>query len=178
MRKFKDAKGDQWEINLTVGTVQRVKNASEQRFNLLDHELAAKLWDNELDFWELLWFAIEPQATAKGINAEQFGELMAADCLYDAKRLFYEAWADFFRGLQRDQQATVLEKVLELDGLLKAEWNEKIKSGAFKPLDLKAKTIISSRLNNAFGDALGSLDLMLGSSPGEKSTKPRKGGAT
>ena len=70
------------------------------------------------EFYELLWYLVEPQAKTRGIDAEQFGQLLAADCIHTAQDKFFREWADFFRGLQRADVATALE--LMVDEKLKA----------------------------------------------------------
>jgi hypothetical protein len=72
--------------------------------------LADKLIDDDAEFWELLWHLITPQAAERNITADQFGKLMAANCLADARRLFFEEWADFFRQLHRPDKAATVEK--------------------------------------------------------------------
>lgn len=122
MREFKDSKGGTWEFSLTFGTVTRIKKASEGRFDLLvpakendepGGTLSTRLLYDLGEFWELLWYLVQPVAAQRGVSAEQFGELMAADCVHVAQDKFFREWADFFRGLQRADLATALETEID-----------------------------------------------------------------
>jgi hypothetical protein len=98
VREFQDQSDAKWQIDLAFGQVMRVKVASEGRFNLLEpRDLADRLAQDEAEFWELLWYLVEPQARERGTSAEQFGRAMAADCLHEARRQFFAEWDDFFR---------------------------------------------------------------------------------
>jgi hypothetical protein len=192
VRKFKDAgkpvenaEGEieridvrEWRIDLPYGAVKRVRDASEQRFNLLDNERAIEIWSDEEEFWELLWYVLEPQAKARNIDAAEFGERMAAACIFEAKRLFYEEWADFFRALQRPEKALPLEKILEYQADANRELLERMSGQDGQSVDSKARASISKRLTIAFGDLLGQLDLPPSGAPGVSLTKPPKADAS
>jgi hypothetical protein len=107
MRQFKDKTGHPWTLDLTIGTVQRIKDSS--RFNLWEpHEpiqadaeqkpdtLRERLLTDFPLFWELLAHLCEPQFAGQQITAADFGERMASDCLIAARQAFWEEWADFF----------------------------------------------------------------------------------
>ena len=127
MRQFSDKTGSAWQIDLTFGAVLRVRQRDAQ-LDLLDptlqvdgQPLQVSLSLDLVRFWGLLWLLVEPQATAKGVTADQFGELMAADCLLAAQAAFFEEWRDFFRSLRRpdaglavETQARTLETALTL----------------------------------------------------------------
>ena len=88
MKKFQDKENGQWTIDLSVGTLRRVKRDSEGKFNLFEPEgdyngvpLRQALWADDAEFWEVLYQIVEPEATKREITADKFGELMAAKCL-------------------------------------------------------------------------------------------------
>jgi len=153
MREFKDSKNGTWEIALPFGAVARVKNASEGKFDLLEpmkDSLAERLNRNFGEFWEMLWHLVEPQARAKGIGAEQFGELMAADCIHDAHAKFFKEWADFFHGLQRKEVAIALEMMATINAKAIQELNARTKQET-KGLEEHAEKKIAEVLNKEFG---------------------------
>lgn len=116
MAEFKDSKGEVWTIDLPFGELKRIEKASEGRFCLIDpikDNLAERLVTDLLQFYDLLQIICEPQAEARGINAEQFGLLMAADCLFAAQKAFVEAWTDFFHRLRRVDQARGVELMMQ-----------------------------------------------------------------
>lgn len=157
MAVFKDSKGGEWEIALPFGVVNRVRSASNGRFDLLDTKLAATVYGNFAEFWALLWHVIEPQANQRGITAEQFGDLMAADCLVSARDAFMDEWRDFFHKLQMKEAALALEEMIRqyregVTNLLQRF--EKERPAIRKKVEAK----INRTLDSEFGKLLASLE--------------------
>ena len=172
MRQFKDTAGGSWDIDLSIGNVMRVKGASEGRFNLISpaKELHDELTTDEGTFWELLWFLVEMQAKERNITAEQFGKAMAADCLHDARRLFFEAWRDFFHQLARADKMAVVEKAAQYMNKAMELTVAKLKSPDMTKVDQLAEQRMTAALNKSFGELLDSLESTPAPSPGESST--------
>lgn len=189
-RNFRDAKGESWTIELNFGNVMRVKANSEGRFNLLEPDsypngeppkdssaiekaskhLSTVLKDDLALFYEVLFLVLEPQAIARDVSAADFGQRMAAECIHEAQGQFFAEWADFFRGLQRHDQAVVLEKLWKYH----AKGLDLIRTRATDPriaaMDEKAITQLESTLKNSFSDSLENLDLTLDRLPSAAST--------
>lgn len=168
MRSFTDKTGRKWDIDLPWGVVDAIKKANPA-FNLLNHELAEKLWEDEGEFFELLWLLVEDQAIAAGINAKDFGKAIAAKCLFDAKRAFFDEWRDFFLELQRPDKAMALEKLAELQTVALEAWEAQKNAPVLKEFSSRARQHVSTRLSKAFGDLEGLLDSIPDSSPGGNS---------
>jgi hypothetical protein len=184
MRTFEDKTGHKWHIDLTIGAVTRVKQASEGRFDLFDagkNNLAETLWTDLEMFWELLWLLVEPEAQALDppIDAAQFGDAMAAACLINARQAFYAEWQDFFQTLQRPDQALPLEKLKTYMDQALTAMREKANDPALTKIDLKVKAKIDSQLNSSFGKLLAELDATLALTPSASSGgKPSGADAT
>ena len=155
MREFNDKNGNAWPLNLTVGAVMRLRRQDE-RFDLFDSNhaiegkpLSSALWDPVL-FWELLWNLIEPEAKSRGISAEQFGEAMASDCLITSQLEFFAEWRDFFHGLQRQDHALALEKVLKYRAESLTMVNEALATSSPK-VDEIAKKQMATAMNAGLG---------------------------
>ena len=103
MRYFKDEKGDTWGVDLTVGSLLRVKTATG--FDLIDKP--DSMPQNLAALVDILWVTLEPQLTAKGVSQEDFAERLGGDSLEAAIDCFMEEWADFFRKLA-PSRATVI----------------------------------------------------------------------
>ena len=172
MRQFKDKTGQSWSLDLPIGAVLRAKRVSEGRFDLLNPDtLAGTLARDEAEFWELLWHLVTPQAQERSITAEQFGELLAADCLFEARRLFFEAWADFFHQLHRPDKAATVE--LTARHLAKAIELTKAKLAGPEMADLEclAEAQMRQALSNSFGGLRDSLESAIrAGTPGDNST--------
>jgi len=173
LNEFKDTGGNRWPIELPIGTVLRVKAESDGRLNLLDpqHEnladrIAANDWET---LYEVLWLIVRPQAEAKEITAEKFGEQIAADCITEARQVLWRVWKDFFQKLQRPDLATVLEKLEKYNAKALELVKEKIAGAKLDQIDARVEAKMRSSLNNAFGNLEASLEPILGPSPSDKS---------
>jgi len=121
---FQDRIGREWTIDLTIGTMERLKAKTDfdlyepglpVRNRLLDGVVADKqpalqerLAGDWSLFWELLFLILEPDLQAANVTAEAFGKVMASACLVQAKRAFWEEWSDFFQSLESEAEVTTL----------------------------------------------------------------------
>lgn len=159
MRTFHDQNGLPWTIDLVFGEVLRVKAAAEGKFNLLEPtDLADKLVSDYAEFWELLWLLVAPEAAERKITAEQFGKLMAANCLAEARRLFFEEWADFFLQLHQPDKAAVVERIATYLAKAIALTTQKLQSPEMEQVDQAVERKMNSTLNKSFGELLASLE--------------------
>jgi hypothetical protein len=125
MRTFTDKNGREWQIDLTIGEVERVKRDS--RFNL--YEPFAPFSDPALErisigrpttlqdclagnwstLWELVFVICEPQLKQAGVDGEEFGKAMNAKALTASRKAFWDEWHDFFLQLDEPMTAKGLE---------------------------------------------------------------------
>lgn len=171
MQLFRDSKGGAWEIDLSIGTVMRVRAANEKYdlFDPLQDDLSSRL-DNDLAaFWELLWLLVEPQARGRSVDAAAFGESMAAECLIEAQGKFLAEWIDFFHCLQRPDKATALEKMKSYNAKAMELVKEKIKGVEFAKIDGRVEAKMRADLDAKFGELREFLDSTLGPSPSDTS---------
>lgn len=179
MKKFQDKEGGSWEINLTIGDIFRVKEVSEGRFDLFEPTkpvdgvpLGQLLDENDGAFWEMLCHLVEPQVLAKKITLAEFGRLLAADCWPVVRRVFFEAWVDFFHSLQRPQLAVPLEKLARYQAKALELVKAKLADPRLADLDPKVYAKMESVLSKSFGDSLDLLESQtLALEPGASSTK-------
>lgn len=168
MQEFKDKTGGVWQIDLTVGAAMRVHSQSEGTLDLFDpnkDDLGQRLIDSLPRFWEVLWLLVEPQARTRNVNAEQFGELMAADCLIDAQRKFLGEWRDFFSSLQSPHKARVVELLDRTHAKALEMVREKLATPEVKGLDERIDRAMAQKSEQWFGNLRESLDLTLGPLP-------------
>jgi hypothetical protein len=176
MRQFRDKTDQSWQIDLTIGAVMRVRDA-EPDLDLLDaakqvdgKPLQVVLWIDLRRFWHLLWLLIEPQAEARQVSAQQFGELVSADCLVEAQLLFFSEWRDFFQSLRRPDAAMAVETQLKTQiaavKMVEARIEAVDKTEMLKRIESRLEKDISSH----FGKVQESLDAIRGDSPGGNST--------
>jgi hypothetical protein len=169
MSNFKDRENNTWSIDLPFGTVLRVKKESEGRFDLLDPQhgnLADRLAAHDFEaLYELLWHILRPTADERQIDAEKFGQLVAADCLLDARQALWKEWTDFFQKLQRPDKATVLEKLAKYNAKAVELVKAKVNDPTLTELDSRVEAKMHATLNQSFGNLGASLDSILDPSP-------------
>jgi hypothetical protein len=177
MTTFRDDADREWAIKLNIGTVERVRKAPGSQFNLYDtaslvtptganaddpaerKPLAEALASDLPLFWELLWCLCEPQATARQVTPEQFGEAMAGRCLLAARNAFRDEWSDFFRQIGRSDCAAVLlkQRTYETKALAVLEMKladprlKEIDQEVERALEITAETQLINALNSGRG---------------------------
>lgn len=176
MKQFNDKAGRAWQIDLTIGTVMRVRSA-DPAFDLLDpakdidgRPLQAVLSTEVEEFWSLLWRIVAPQAEAKGIDATAFGEAMAADCLIEAQIAFFAEWRDFFQSLRRPDAALAVET--QAKTMTAAMKLVATRISTFDQTDLmkRIESQLERQISVQFGKLRESLDAIQEDSLGDKST--------
>ena len=173
MQSFRDSREQKWEIDLNFGTLLRIKKESKGKYDLLDDgtgKLAGVLLADYLEFYEVLWLAVEPQAAKLNIGAEEFGERIAASCIVEAQQAFFTEYIDFFQKLQRPETAKVLEKMTILNRRARKMAQAKMEAVMGGDFDQRAEAKIDHELNKASGNLEALLDKTLALTPGDNST--------
>lgn len=134
MDSFTDKTGRSWKIELTVGTMEKVKDAL--KIDLFDPvnedtqliaELAPISAKNIMLFVDMLYVlceeqckqpkvasSIPPNTDWKEITSAQFGMQLGGDALKGAYEAFYKEWEGFFQSLGRKDLAEVIKRMNEL----------------------------------------------------------------
>jgi len=110
MREFQDLRGQSWTLELTVGTVKRIRDLT--KVNLLDlrgGKLFEELAEDPLRVCEVLYAACKPQCVQRGLEQDGFLELFGGDGIAAATEAFLEELIDFFPPRIR----TALRKAIE-----------------------------------------------------------------
>lgn len=162
MQFVKDKNGQDWPVEITVGSIARIRAVSDGRFDLYRPEkdnLASTLADDLVTFWELLWFICEVEAKTRNVTAEQFGQGMADELLIDAQTKFLREWSDFFRRLAKPAQQTVIETAIKANQkaleLVRAKLTTETRTAIDNAIDRK----LTTTLNGSFGNLLELLEL-------------------
>ena len=122
MRAFKDRLSREWSVEINIGTLKRVRGLLN--INLLDvvgGQLLETLATDPEQLCNVLYVICKPQADAKGITDEQFGEGMAGDAISSGTDALLEELADFFPQPRRGLLQTAIAKLKTLDNLAVAE---------------------------------------------------------
>lgn len=182
MRQFRDREQYDWTIDLNFGAVLRVKSLSDGRYDLLKPEkliqhsefdkpvsLQAAILLDLPTLWEVLFMVVEPEAKSKGISAEQFAARLSPEDLIDASEKFREEWRDFFRGLQRPDQATALEKMGVWMKAATRKLNQAMEDGRLESLDRQVMDQMDRTMSSSFGSLQAHLDSTREATPGGSS---------
>lgn len=127
MKHFKDTAGREWEINLTVTSVKRIRDrAGLDLMDMTEDESNAmiRLSSDPILLGDVIYAACQTQADRRGISSEEFGESLAGDVIDDATTAFIDALTDFFPNPRRRailKRAAGMLKDLEGETLDKAE---------------------------------------------------------
>jgi len=111
---------------LDIATVKRVRDYLD--VDLLEPEngkppLLTKLGTDVILLCDVIYCIVKPQADEAGITDEQFGAVLDGDAILNAQKAFYEELIDFFRRCGRTDQATAIQKLMQVmqESIEKAE---------------------------------------------------------
>ncbi len=117
MRSFADTQGKEWNVDITVAAVRRVRDATGILLTSLYEDKCKLMQTLSLDvvlLVDVLWGICRPQAELVGVTAEQFGESMGGNSLATAMEALVRATADFFTSQeQRDAFQKINSVILE-----------------------------------------------------------------
>ena len=139
MKIFKDVKGESWEIIINVAAIKKVRDLLNA--DLLDVQgTLPRLLADPIFLVDVLYCLCKPQADAKNISDEQFGEGMAGDCLGSAKNTLVEELKSFFPTPEERQAVErLIKKGNEMIGLLREKSLLKLE---LTDMDAKAEEIL------------------------------------
>lgn len=112
MRVIKDLKGREWELQITVGTVKRVRSYCDlDLYNIGDSGFIKIIIDEPIKLIEMFWTIFEDQAKAKEIDEKEFCEGWAGDIIDEATKIFLDELIEFFPEKKRQPARKLLEKL-------------------------------------------------------------------
>lgn len=148
MRSFEDKTGQSWNVELTIGVIENIKDKlNVDLFDPVgeDHQLIVDLAPispkNIKLFIDIIWVVCEDQCKDRSLSSSEFGSLLNADSLKQIYSAFYEEWELFFQSLGRKDlgekirkmKSLIQEGVEEMIVEIKAMTFEKLKSQTIKP---------------------------------------------
>jgi hypothetical protein len=116
---FKDTEGRAWSLDLTIGSIKRVKSITDiDLLNIQDGSTLVELSRDPFKLVDMLWAIIQPQAVALNVTDEQFGSSMGGMALRDASEAFLASITSFFQQWSPSLGATLSKlhsKISEMD---------------------------------------------------------------
>ena len=148
MRSFKDKTGQSWDVELTIGVIESIKD--KLKVDLFDpvgedHQLIVDLAPinpkNIKLFIDIIWVVCEDQCKERSLSSNEFGGLLNAESLKEIYSAFYEEWELFFQSLGRKDlgekirkmESLIQEGVEEMIVAIKKLTFEKLKSQTTEP---------------------------------------------
>lgn len=131
MASFKDDKGRSWRVNITATTVRRVKDLTgvylptlvEDQFRGID-----SLAQDVIQFIDVLYAVVLPDAEKDGVAVEQFGDALGGDSIERAAQALTNGIVDFFPEDRRRVLRSFLEKAKTVRTILQAKGEKELES--------------------------------------------------
>ena len=115
MKFFKDVKGDDWEVEVTVATAIRLMNCS-LKFNIDDlQDYMHRLSIDPIFLCNVLYMVCKPQCDERKITDEQFGARLGGQAISDATDAFIQEALSYFPKFKRDAQLAIWTKQKEME---------------------------------------------------------------
>ena len=153
MHSFKDAKGNNWTIDLNVGTIIRVqKEIGLNLRELVDGddknplEPAYEFISDPMAFGPALLCLLEAKLKDKGVTPETFLENLDGASAAEAGIAFLRAYVDFFHSAKREAFHKQIDKALALTVKMSEMAARKLGEANFDEVVSKAEKAIDERL--------------------------------
>lgn len=135
MRTFLDAKKRRYTLDLTVGTVRRIKaslgvdltapqattDSAGKPDPVGEMILAQRIAQDVMLAVDVIFAAVESQAATHGVDVDEFCHQLPPGLCRLAREALQQEWEDFFRELGRDDQAAIVRGAVELQAEIEAE---------------------------------------------------------
>ncbi len=151
MHIFKDSTGRQWEVELNVRQMKRLRDRlGVDLVNVIGTDAGGGVKVDTLDriasdpclLVDILWVVCEGKANSAGVTDDEFGSSLAGDSIEDATRALLDELVDFFPGARRlflrkavdlakaeaDRAAAALKEALE-----SPEFEERVRTSLRPP---------------------------------------------
>lgn len=99
MAKFTDSKGDQWDVSLNVGVLEKLATDADFDLDTLAEKpeaASAVLFKSPRKMAQILWVLCEVQAESRGIDPSAFGFRLDRPTLDRGTEAFLEAFVRFY----------------------------------------------------------------------------------
>lgn len=129
MKTFKDNQSREWQIAVNVASIKRVRDLlAVDLLSVVEDksDLMARLTTDPVLMVDVVYAICKPQADARNVTDEQFGEAMGGDSLDGAYAALLDEIADFFRGPQRGLLKKAMAKLAEVETRAVAHANAKL----------------------------------------------------
>lgn len=110
MAKFKDDMQQDWQLEITFGTVKRLR--SRLGIDLLKPDDVRRVFDDMVMAVDVLFVIVEKEAERTEVNDEEFGRRLRF-CVNQAITALLESFRDFFQGTGHATLAVLVGKTID-----------------------------------------------------------------
>jgi hypothetical protein len=115
MQTFTDTAGRVWSLAISTHTVKRVRTLlSVDLMEFVEGSLMGKLMGDVVLFVDVLYAICKPEADARNLTDEQFGQAMSGDVLLAAEEALAESLFSISHPSRRQAARTAWEKAKQL----------------------------------------------------------------
>ena len=144
MRSFKDKAGNDWDVEVTLGTRQKI--IARLKFDFLSNAqsdlqefIGSLVYDVE-KFVNILGILLEAQLKEKGMDLQGICDLIDGPAMDRAQIAAAEAFCDFFQSSRRCHLATALREAMAMMEAAVENVNREIETKARDQMSLTEKS--------------------------------------
>lgn len=116
MQTFTDNTGQTWSLTINVDAIKRVRGLLDvDLMQAIDGKLLERLVTDPVLLCDVVYALCKPEADAKSITDEQFGQAMAGDAIDAATTSLLEELVGFFPQAKRQVLRKALDKLKVLE---------------------------------------------------------------
>lgn len=116
MQTFNDNTGRTWSLTINVDAIKRVRGLLDvDLMQAIDGKLLERLVTDPVLLCDVVYALCKPEADAKSITDEQFGQAMAGDAIDAATTALLEELVGFFPQAKRQVLRKALDKLKVLE---------------------------------------------------------------
>lgn len=117
MPTFKDTAGREWSVEITFGTVKRVK--ALLAIDLMEPQegtppLITQLGTDVQKLIDVVWVILKPQADQASVTVDEFIEALGGEASIAATDAFWERWENFFQSRRETHKAAAIRGQREI----------------------------------------------------------------
>ncbi len=121
MATFSDAAGVDWQLRVTVGAINRVRESTGVELDKCLEDNMAVLHEMLVDICkvvDVVYSICRQQAVERNVSAEEFGERMVGDSVTKATDALIESLIDFFPKRQSEILKATMRKMKTVEDAL------------------------------------------------------------
>lgn len=142
MEIFKDLKGREWRLQITVGTIRKVRSVlGLDLYDVSSEGFIQVIVDETEKLIDMFYLILEDQAKELGVDGQGFAEGFSGEVIDEATTAFLDELTNFFPRSKREPVKKLLAKTQKLVSIATERMMEKID-------DINEKEIVDMAMAN------------------------------